>query len=139
MQINARRLRRSPRTTAPVCCGIESVEPRLMFHTSAPVIPIASSSSVSVRTATRPKPCQRMRMLRSWSSSIAHGSVDAAPCTGCPTDAAPDVIDLTQSFNTTTNPTRVAFGFDVGRVIVELFDTTTPKTVANFLTQGCLG
>src|SRR3954468_23843715 len=98
MHNTARRLRQSPgprQTAARARSTIESVEPRLMFHTSAPVIPIADLAR--------------------------------------PVDASPDVIDLTQSFNTTTNPTRGAFGFDVGRVVVELFDTTTPRTVANFL------
>jgi cyclophilin family peptidyl-prolyl cis-trans isomerase len=50
-----------------------------------------------------------------------------------PTGDTPDVIDLSQSFNTTANPTRVAFDFDAGRVIVELFESAAPLTVANFL------
>jgi cyclophilin family peptidyl-prolyl cis-trans isomerase len=45
----------------------------------------------------------------------------------------PDVIDLSQSFNAAANPTRVAFEFDAGRVIVELFESAAPRTVTNFL------
>ena len=50
-----------------------------------------------------------------------------------PVGAPQDVIDLSESFASTTDPTRVAFQFDVGRVVVELFDTAAPQTVANFL------
>lgn len=45
----------------------------------------------------------------------------------------PDVIDLSQSFNAAANPTRVAFEFDAGRVIVELYESAAPLSVANFL------
>lgn len=75
--------------------AIEPVEARLLFHTSAPIVPIAD---VSV----------------------------TAP-------AAPTVIDLSSSFNAAANRTRVAFGFDVGRTVVELYDDVAPLTVANFL------
>src|SRR6185436_5224950 len=45
-----------------------------------------------------------------------------------------DTIDLSESFaDPSDSATRVAFGFDAGRVVVELFDTSTPLTVANFL------
>src|SRR5687767_14331863 len=47
--------------------------------------------------------------------------------------AAPTVVDLSQSFNVAANRTRVAFGFDVGRVVVELYEDAAPLTVANFL------
>ena len=50
-----------------------------------------------------------------------------------PTADTPDIIDLSQSFNSTANPTRVGFDFDAGRVIVELFESAAPLTVANFL------
>ena len=73
----------------------EPVEPRLLFHSSAPIVPVADVSLV-------------------------------AP-------AAPTVIDLAPSFNDAANRTRVAFGFDAGRTIVELYDDVAPLTVANFL------
>src|SRR5947207_8234385 len=96
MPTTVRRPSPRPRATAArLGCAVEAMEPRLMLHTSAPVIPIPDISR--------------------------------------PTVGAPDVIDLSQSFNTTTNPTRIAFGFDLGRVVVELFDTAAPRTVANFL------
>ena len=47
--------------------------------------------------------------------------------------AAPTVVDLSQSFNFAANRNRVAFGFDAGRVIVELYEDVAPLTVANFL------
>ena len=50
-----------------------------------------------------------------------------------PSGDTPDVIDLSQSFNTASNPTRVGFDFDAGRVVVELFESAAPLTVANFL------
>src|SRR4051794_29889592 len=66
---------------------------------------------------------------------MLHASAPVLPIADIsrPAAGAADVIDLSQSFNTTTNPTRVAFGFDLGRVVVELFDTAAPRTVANFL------
>src|SRR3954467_1508733 len=48
-------------------------------------------------------------------------------------DSPPAVIDLSESFNDTANRTRVAFGFDAGRVVAELYDDVAPQTVANFL------
>jgi cyclophilin family peptidyl-prolyl cis-trans isomerase len=75
---------------------VEFFESRLMFHASAPIVPLPD--------ITRP------------------------------TNATADTIDLSQSFaEATSTATRVAFGFDLGRVVVELFDTAAPLTVANFL------
>ena len=85
--------RRFPR---PALTFVEPVEQRLLFHTSAPIVPVAD---VSVTAPT-----------------------------------APTVIDLSPSFNdAAANRTRVAFGFDVGRTVVELYDDVAPLTVANFL------
>lgn len=62
-----------------------------------------------------------------------YAPVLSIPDVSRPVGAPQDVIDLTQSFASTTDPTRVAFQFDVGRVLVELYDTAAPLTVANFL------
>lgn len=64
-----------------------------------------------------------------------HGVAPALPLPNVvrPAGDTPDVVDLSQSFNTTAGPTRVAFDFDAGRVIVELFESAAPLTVANFL------
>ena len=75
--------------------ALEAVEPRLLFHTSAPIQPLAD-----------------------W--TVPQGSL-------------PTVIDLSHSFNAAANRTRVAFEFDAGRVIVELYEDAAPLTVANFL------
>ena len=75
---------------------VEHVEARLLFHVSAPVVPIADLSR--------------------------------------PENAQAETIDLSQSFADPANAaTRVAFGFDLGRVVVELFNSAAPLTVANFL------
>ena len=95
----ARRPSRSSRATAArraaARVAVEPVEPRLMFHAFAPVLPLPDVSR--------------------------------------PVGAAQDVIDLSHSFASPTDPTRVAFQFDVGRVVVELFDAAAPRSVANFL------
>jgi cyclophilin family peptidyl-prolyl cis-trans isomerase len=93
------RFRRLPRPAAPrrgPAAAIESVEPRLMFHVSAPVVPLPDLSR--------------------------------------PVGTTQDTIDLTESFaDPSDSATRVAFGLDSGRVLVELFDAAAPFTVANFL------
>jgi cyclophilin family peptidyl-prolyl cis-trans isomerase len=53
--------------------------------------------------------------------------------------APPTVVDLSGSFNDGANRTRVAFGFDAGRVLVELYDDAAPQTVANFLNYARTG
>lgn len=51
-----------------------------------------------------------------------------------PVNSAQDVIDLSPSFaDPSDGNTRVAFGFDAGRVLVELYDGAAPLTVNNFL------
>jgi cyclophilin family peptidyl-prolyl cis-trans isomerase len=89
MRLSSRRIFRALPAT------IEPVEPRLLFHTSAPVVPLPDLT------------------------------VDPG--------AAPTAIDLSESFNAAANRTRVAFGFDVGRTVVELYEDAAPLTVANFL------
>jgi cyclophilin family peptidyl-prolyl cis-trans isomerase len=85
------RARRSNRAAV-----VEWVESRLMFHVSAPLVPLPD--------LTRP------------------------------TNATADTIDLSPSFaDPASAATRVAFGFDLGRVVVELFNSAAPLTVANFL------
>ena len=102
MQINPRspsRPRRASRPSPAPCraaAAVEAVEPRLLFHTFAPVVPLPDLSRAAGTTQ--------------------------------------DTIDLSESFADPSDPlTRVAFGFDRGRVLVELFDTAAPLTVANFL------
>lgn len=76
--------------------AVERVEPRLFFHASAPIVPLADISR--------------------------------------PLNAAQDVIDLSPSFaNPVDGNTRIAFGFDIGRVLVEMYDGAAPLTVNNFL------
>lgn len=75
---------------------VEAFESRLLFHVSAPILPLPDLSR--------------------------------------PAGTTQDTIDLTESFADRSDPgTRVAFGFDAGRVVVELFDIAAPRTVANFL------
>ena len=94
MRTTARFPSRARRSTR--AAFVEWVETRLMFHASAPVVPLPD--------LTRP------------------------------TNASADTIDLSQSFaDPASAATRVAFGFDLGRVVVELFNSAAPLTVANFL------
>lgn len=81
----------------------------------------------SARTPAACEPIEARVMFHAFAPVVP------IPDVSRPVGAPQDVIDLTESFALTSEPTRVAFQFEGGRVLVELFDTAAPRTVANFL------